>query len=663
MGDVMRIVWFSLLCFCLLTASLCYADQKEDWQPITQEDLLTKDVPGDPGAPAIQLYYANFLDDSTQNEFEYRRIKILTEKGKKWADVEIPAGTGLNVRDLKARTIRPDGSIVEFTGKPFEKTIIKGRGIKILVKSFTLPEANVGSIIEYKYKIQFEDSFTTDHWVLQHDLYTVKEDFTFKAYEGALLGSDFELGSRVAWVSLHLKSEQVPTRVKDRGAELHLQKMPAFETEEYMPPENNYKPEVYFFYVSPEVKTADGYWEERGKKWYEGIEHFIGNHKEAKEAALAAIGNETDPEKKLRKLYARAQEIRNLSYERERTDEERKKEKLKENEGVAEIFKRGYGDRGDITVAFAAMARAAGFEASVMPVSSRKDAFFIREVLSSRQMNSQIVDVKLNGNDIYLDPGTRFCPFGLLPWTHTSTQALRLDKKSPTFVMIPAARLDRAVTVRRVNATLDTDGSLKGTVMVQFSWTEALERRLDAQQTDDAGRKKQLEDEFKNWLTAGAIVKLTDVQGWESSEEPLTAHFTIEIPGYASSAGKRLLVPSYLFQVKQKEAFTHPDRKYPVYFPYAFIERDVVTIQFPSGYSLEGTPPVQHVSLPYAEYANTGKIDGNQLITQRELWLNGIFFPQANYAEVRDFFNKVQAGDEQQAVLRVGGATSAQKGN
>jgi hypothetical protein len=33
------------------------------------------------------------------------------------------------------------------------------------------------------------------------------------------------------------------------------------------------------------------------------------------------------------------------------------------------------------------------------------------------------------------------------------------------------------------------------------------------------------------------------------------------------------------------------------------------------------------------------------------------------YSELKNFFSKVQAGDEQQAVLRVGGSTSAQKGN
>src|SRR5438270_4258236 len=37
--------------------------QKEDWLPITQHDLEMKQVPGNPGADAIQLYYADFIND------------------------------------------------------------------------------------------------------------------------------------------------------------------------------------------------------------------------------------------------------------------------------------------------------------------------------------------------------------------------------------------------------------------------------------------------------------------------------------------------------------------------------------------------------------------------------------------------------------------------
>ena len=215
---------------------------------------------------------------------------------------------------------------------------------------------------------------------------------------------------------------------------------------------------------------------------------------------------------------------------------------------------------------------------------------------------------------------------------------------------------------RNVNAWLAENGTLTGDITVQFQGMEALERRLGARGTDDAGKKLDLENELKQWLPAGAEVKLIDVKGWEESETPLVATFSLEVPVYASSAGKRLLVPAYLFQVRQKDAFNHPERKYPFYFSYAFAEVDVVSIKIPDGFSLEGVPPQQAARVSYATYQNTSQLDAGKLITQRALLFNGIYLPVEKFSELKDFFGKVKAGDDQQVVLRVGVA-NAQKNN
>src|SRR5919109_3041655 len=100
--------------------------RSQDWLPITPAELQMKDSPGKPGAPAVLLFYADYQDDNESYDFIYRRIKILNEKGRDYADVEIPyLRSGGSIADLKARTIHPDGSIVEFKGKPFDKIVVK----------------------------------------------------------------------------------------------------------------------------------------------------------------------------------------------------------------------------------------------------------------------------------------------------------------------------------------------------------------------------------------------------------------------------------------------------------------------------------------------------------------------------------------------------------
>src|SRR5438270_1581987 len=171
---------------------------------------------------------------NVDTEFVHTCIKILNEKGKQYADVEIPILPETGLRDLKAHTIHPDGSVVEFTGKPYEKTLIKGRGVKFLAKTFTLPDVTVGSIIEYKYRLT---DVWADRWVLQHDLYTVRQSFKF--VPGTSIYDYFGTGSQIAWILLHTQDAQVK-RVSGNNAELEMQNVPAFVSEDSMPPRENY---------------------------------------------------------------------------------------------------------------------------------------------------------------------------------------------------------------------------------------------------------------------------------------------------------------------------------------------------------------------------------------------------------------------------------------
>jgi hypothetical protein len=633
--------------------------QKEDWLPITKQDLEMKQVPGNPGADAVQLYYADFINDQEDTEFVYVRIKILNEKGKSHADVELIVPQEGSISALKARTIQPDGKIVEFFGKPFQKTVIKARGVKILAKAFTMPEVNVGSIVEYKYHIDTPGYVKDNSWTIQHELYTVKESFRMKPFSGQIKG--LEGGYRVAALYSHMPNNIKPVQ-KDEDYELDLESMPAFESEGYMPPEEDIKPQMRFFYVSTGNSTPDKFWQDAGRRWNDEVEHFIGSRKEISQAAAQAIGNETEPEQKLRKLYARAQQVRNLTYERERSDIELKKENLKANQNASAVLAQNTGDRDDITRFFVALARAAGFDASIVRISNRSSKFFDKGLLSERQLDTEIADINLAGKNIYLDPGTKFCSYGYLRWIRTSTQGLKLDKKGGVFVTVPSAGYDKAITQRNAEMALDGNGNLTGTITVKFEGGEALEHRLDELDTDEAGRKKDLEEEMQGWLPAGAIIKMTQSEGWETSDGPLTATFSVDMPAYASAAGKRFLVPAYLFQARQMDAFKRADRKYPVYFPYAFGEADRVNIKIPDGYTLENAPQSQTARLNYAVYQTLAQFDGKQLVIQRVLQVNGIFFKLELYPEIKDFFSKVQAGDEQQAVL-TGGSVNAQKTN
>jgi hypothetical protein len=631
------------------------------WLPITQQDLAVKDVPRDPGADAIQLYMSYYKDDDAKFISVYKRIKILRqgalEPGRKLVDVEIPIEPGQSLKELAARTIHPDQKIIEFAGKPFERALIKKRGVKYTAKTFSFPDVSVGSIIEYRYKIALPLGVvnTISAWPVQEDLFTVKEDLRFRAYQGVVSvpteWTSVMPKSKVAYSYLNQIDLSVPEKKQPGNLmELQLQNVPKFDAEEYMPPEDDFRPVIFFYYGGREMSSPEGFWDEWQKLITEYVEKYIGNSREIYDAALKAIGGETDPEKKLRKLYARAQQIRNLSFERERTREERKQEHLKRNLKVQEVLQRGSGSAWEVNVTFAALARAAGFEATMLGVSDRKDRSFNKIILWLGQVDESAVMVKLGGKDVILDPGTRFCPFGVLRWENTDTTALKFSKTGGGFITTPPP--ESALLHRTARMQLGVDGGLSGELSVDFNGEEALAHRIDALDQDEAGRRESLEDEVKSWLPKDAVVKLQEARGWETPDAPLNARFKVEVPGFASTAGKRMVSPSYFLSTLQKSMFTSQIRRYPISFPYPFTEEDELIMKLPEGYGVEAPPYRRKTSLSYAGYEISSVVEDRQLITRRKLRFEGSLMPLEKYEELRNFFSVVQKGDGDQAVLR-----------
>ena len=635
----------------ILAPAACSAQKSEDWLPVTSQDLAINSVPGDSDAAAIQLYYADYRDDIRREQFIYHRIKILRDEGKALGNVEIPVPPDYSMSSIQARTIHPDGRIIDSKNQPFEKVISRDRDKKFIAKILTLPAITVGSIIEYKYSLTWEKHLFDTTWIVQHNLYTLKESFWLGTYKGTITTPTPGDQTHLSYVTANMPPNARP-KDNGNGIELQLDHVPAFKAEKYMPPEDNFRAEVHFFYGGSEIESPEIFWQDRAREWHDKAQRFMGDHQEARRVAGTIVANETDPEQKLRKLYARVQQIRNLSYERKRSRIEAKKEELKPNSSAADVLLRGYGSQNEIAELFLAMARAAGFEGGLLRVPSRKTRVFDSKLLSAIQLEKEIVSVKLNDKDVFLDPGTMFCPFGMVPWMYTSVSALKLNQDRGTFIVVPTPTAEQSLTRRLTTATLSSHGSLRGEIVLEFKGNPALEHRLAALKMDETGRRMALEEELRDWLPKGSRVQLKQVQGWESSEDPLLAFFSFEAPNFASVLGKRILSPANLFQFSTREgAFSQPQRLYPVYFPYTFEELDSLTIELPPAYTVSPLPKGQDVKLASTRFVTSRSTQGGQLVQTRALVVNSIYFEPSKYSELREFFGKLHAADEEQTVL------------
>jgi Domain of Unknown Function with PDB structure (DUF3857)/Domain of Unknown Function with PDB structure (DUF3858) len=652
--SIRRIALFLAILFLSLTSFRLSTTQGDDWLPIDPADLKMTSEPKAPGAPAIYLYRQVDRKDTgrANSEFNYVRIKILTEEGRKYANIEIPYyKTQSSISGLRARTIHPDGTIVNFEGKTIDQMVYKTKSSKFLAKTFTMPDVQVGSIIEYHFYYDFEDGFVfNSQWILNEQLFTRKANFSLVPY------SRFEV--RWSWPSGLPPGTKPPAIDPMHVVRMTSENIPAFQEEDFMPPANELKMRVDFSYSeSGFEENPDKFWKKYGKKTFGNVESFV-NRRPAMERAVAEIVSPTDSqETKLRKIYARCQQLRNLSFESHKTAEEAKRD-LKPNQNVEDLYRNGYGYGAEITWLFLALARAAGFDAYPVILSSRSEYFFNPARMNASELNSNVVLVKLDGKNLFFDPGAAFTPFGLLMWQEAGVSGRLLDKDGGSWVQTELSPSSASKIQHKANLKLTDEGALQGKVTMSFTGLEAMSRRRELVMQDDTARKKFLEEELKQFIPAAAEVDLTNTPDWKNSEAPLVAEFQVKVDGWVSGAGRKAILPVGIFSEAEKHTFEHADRTQPVYFPYQYMKEDDITVELPPGWQVTTVPPAEDMDAKAAQYTLKIENNKNTLHITRTLRSDLFMVPKDKYPALRQFFAVVRSCDEKQVVLQPGAAAA-----
>lgn len=644
----------TLLSIAVLAPMVC---RGQGFPPITPDEMKMTSEPQAPGAAAVILFREVDRDDngSTSHENSYVRIKILTEEGRRYGDVEIPfSKADGDVVNIRARTIKADGSGVESNVKVFEKTIEKAKGLKYLAKTFTLPNVEVGSIIEYSYSYDLREHYIYDSsWVLSSDLFTRYARFSLKPY----VSTYQHWNLRWTWRGLPPGAD--PKEGPDHIIRMEARNIPPYQIEDFMPPLTELRARVNFIYENEYLETtADQYWRHVGKKLNGELESFIDKRKAMEEAVGQIVSPSDAPEVKLRKIYDRVQTLRNTSYEVRKTEEELKREKEKPIQNVEELWKRGYGDGTQLTWLYLALVRAAGFDSCGVWVSSRSEYFFSPNTMERTKLNANVVLVRVNGKELYFDPGAAFTPYGMLTWPESGTKGLCLNKDGGTWVQTTLPEATESQLRRTAKFKLTDNGSLEGKVTVTYTGLEAMYHRLEVRHSDDVARRKFLEERLKDQIPVAAEVELTNKPDWSSSENPLIAEFDVTIQGWASSAGRRALVPIGVFTAGERNTFEHANRVNAIYVNYPLAKSDDVAIEFPAGWKIDSVPTSKTIEGHVVTYNLQVENDHGTLHLKRNFTMDFLLLEPKYYGALRTFFQTVRTGDDQQAVL-LPGATAA----
>ncbi len=631
------------------------------FQPPSTEELQMTSDPKAPGAEAVYLEVKQVDDDTLHYQLYYERIKVLTEKGKELATVEVPYGGDFKVAAIMGRTIHPDGTIVPLEGKPEDLLFEKKGDFKIGRKVFTLPSVDVGSIIEYQYQLRYDDNhFSSPLWEIQRHYYVHEAHYSFTPFKefwpGATGGSSRylvdergqEVNALVWWKNLP-KGVDIKQSIGGHYT-VDLTDIPPAPDEEYMPPEDVTLYRVFFYYM-PSSEPAR-FWMSEAKFWQKDVDHFAEPTKTIKAAVEGIVSPTDNPQDKAKKLYAAVQALDNTDFSREKAASERKSLGLKAVKRAEDTWNQKSGSSEDIALLYLAMLRAAGLPAYPMKVVDRNRGIFDMTYMRFSQLDDTLVVLGDGADTIFLDPGEKMCPFGKLNWNHAEAKGIRESSQGMGLMGTPGQSYIDNTTTRDADLTIDPQGAINGTFTFVMNGQTAMRWRQRALENDMTEVKKDFDKTLEQIVPDGVDAHVDHFLGIDTPNTNLIAMIVVK-GTVGTPAGKRLLLPGLFFESRAKTPFVSQEKRLePVDMHYPERSIDIVTYHLPDGVTVEGAPQDNQVSWTgHALLIVKSETKPGKFTTAYSVARAFSTAKPEEYQDLRGFYQKIATTTQEQLVL------------
>jgi hypothetical protein len=573
----------------------------------------------------------------------------------------------VEIRAIEGRVIHPDGTVVPLGGNPTEllKTSMGPRGAET---SFTMQGVEIGSVIEYRYQVRYDRYLTAPNWQLQTPYFVHKEHFVFKP--STQFDPTLQRGSGVSDSALKDSHDNVLTDIELRpnlpagksvtrdalgNYIVDLSDVPPVPLEPWAPPLNTSTYSVDFFYTyTPDVKD---YWQKQMSYWTKSLNAYTESSRALQSSVMGTVSPSDSPLEKAKKLYGLVQKIENADCNADGAP-------LTGSEfiphGKAEsVLLNKKGSSNEIAYLYLALVRAAGIQARVERIASRSIRAFSVQYMDNVQLDTALVVLTIDGKDVLVDPGTRMAPFETLHWAHAGAGGVRLDGSNKVETFITPLQKNTDNTVLYVGTlNLTQQGAVSGTLKVAFIGQRAIELRQTGIRLGAEAVKDEINKMIAGQVPNGIQAKVDRVAYLGDFSKQLLA--VINVSGsFMKNSDGHLIVPRLLFEAQEKNPFPADEvRELPIDMRYPAQEQEQITYVLPTGYTLKGTP--QDANLRWAEnaaYQLRTKVTGDSIMGARVLARGFTLLDAKDYEQVRDFYKKVIATDQQELVLTSGSPT------
>jgi Domain of Unknown Function with PDB structure (DUF3857)/Transglutaminase-like superfamily len=662
---------------------------------ISDAEIKMKAYEKDPDAPAVVLFDKGSMDfdyDEKKyfqgNYFRHARIKIFKKEAYNFANIRIlykAIGYDMQrISDLKAVCYNMENGKMVETKLTDENIFDEKLTKRISVKKFSIPAVREGSIIEFRYKINY-DGIEVPDWQFQDEIPVIWSEFEAEipeffeflpVTEGAtpyLVDSKIEKGKSKT-VNMSIKESGIANRTFTGTARINwkatayhwVQKdVPAIKTEKYMTSAKDYFTKLNFqvkgFYntmftgfiagthgQSTASLTAGTYqplYSSWGKVAEELMEeerfgNVMDKKSETKEEVAKIIQGSMTAKDKMNAIY----NFIGKNY----TVEERKS--IFMSQSLSDLIKNHKGSSSDINLLFINMLRLAGLNASPIIISTRNNGRINRVYPLLDRLDKVIVHVKLSETDSLIVDATGYPqPINLLPFDDLNGEGFVIhDKKTTNWILIKNSVANKKFYA--ASYALNTEGVLSGDINFTFTGYSASENRLSIRED---GSEKHMKSLVKGLLSDGRMEshKFENIE--LLSDLPLKGTTKLTTSTCINKANEKIYISPLVCLVEKENPFKAEERKYNIDFGEPRDEFYQVNIKLPDGYKVEEMPKTARIQLP------EGAVKFEYLISVKEntVSINAKFnikrsiFDSTEYKDLKQVYAQILAKMGEQIVL------------
>lgn len=593
----------------------------------TQEDY--------PDADGVAILHDNFVRMSYDHAglFTYQEvhsIKKIFKNLDEHAEIEIPVWGSDEITSISARTIKPNGTIIELTPEDFYTEKGDYFGSKIDFYKFAFSGIEENSIIEYKYtkKIGF---FGREYWFLQEDLPIMVNHFKLAVREELITRYEFNWNykSYNHFLSDPVKSEDISNGML--VYEWTVKDMPAFDSEPMISDGLDYIAYVKFQF-SKERKTwntileNDLYEEEFYTKTLEVTPDIV---KKAKELTKDA---KTEKEK----IEILFEFVKPLDTE---DDIEGKYGNCDRKSALLYTLLKAL----DIKVNYS-FTRSIG-------IGSFDRNFPEYGILTS----NPILRVTTKDNDeLWLYPYRENLAYGELPWYYEGVNTIvALEDGTAEIDFIPTSEEDE--NIHEIEAEINISKDLE----VNYS-THAISHGnfdlINKPKIKDANEEEKQEfcESFLNTDDFNPKIENIEIVNADSTiTDDLEVSFDFTISNPYDKAGNLIMLNFDPFSFLDDMSWLNKDkRKYPIFFLFAQKSNKKITINLPDNLKIKELPSNRRLAKKGLLFRIAFRqVEDNKIEVTQTLQVKDRTIKASYYDEVKEFFNNLQGAVKQKIIL------------